>query len=409
MSKLRGATGRWVSGDDFWGRELELALFLRYLREGANLLLIAQRRIGKTSLMKEAAVRLENEAVCVFVDLEGCQNSPDAIAEITAATHGHRSLPDRMGKWIGGILGNVTEVNAHVLKLTLRSGLDDGNWRQRGDELLDALASGKQPVVVFLDEAPILVNRILKGDDFTITPDRRAKADALLSWLRSAMLRHQGKIRFVITGSIGLEPIVHQARLSATLNHLQPFELGPWTPEAAAGALEALAAEYRLTYADGVVANMLDRLGTAIPHHVQVYFDQVYQACHLRGFSVVTMELAGEIYEKRMLGARGHAELSHLEERLRAVLGIEQETIAIELLTEAAVTGLLTPKAVLAIVARNPQPEGQWAPRADTILEILVHDGYLEQTSSGYRFHSKLQRDWWRRRFGSSHTTAVEQ
>ena len=35
---------------------------------------------------------------------------------------------------------------------------------------------------------------------------------------------------------------------------------------------------------------------------------------------------------------------------------------------------------------------------ADT-LEVLTHDGYLENSDKGYRFPSRLLRDWWLARF----------
>ena len=35
---------------------------------------------------------------------------------------------------------------------------------------------------------------------------------------------------------------------------------------------------------------------------------------------------------------------------------------------------------------------------ADT-LEILIHDGYLEDEDDGHRFPSRLLKDWWSARF----------
>ncbi|MGD0227050.1 MAG: hypothetical protein ABSF71_32385 [Terriglobia bacterium] len=46
---MKRALGNWVVGDRFWDREQELKLFMEYLEAGANVLLIAPRRIGKTS------------------------------------------------------------------------------------------------------------------------------------------------------------------------------------------------------------------------------------------------------------------------------------------------------------------------------------------------------------------------
>ena len=39
---------------------------------------------------------------------------------------------------------------------------------------------------------------------------------------------------------------------------------------------------------------------------------------------------------------------------------------------------------------------------ADT-LEILMHDGYLEDGDDGYRFPSRLLKDWWSARFRDHH------
>ena len=47
-----------------------------------------------------------------------------------------------------------------------------------------ALAANERPVVLAIDELPILVNHLLKGHDHRITPERTEAADEFLSWLR---------------------------------------------------------------------------------------------------------------------------------------------------------------------------------------------------------------------------------
>ena len=42
---LKLATGNWVEGPDFWDRDEDLKLFMERLGEGANLLLVAPRRL----------------------------------------------------------------------------------------------------------------------------------------------------------------------------------------------------------------------------------------------------------------------------------------------------------------------------------------------------------------------------
>ena len=48
--KLKQAVGNFVTGDRFWGRKTEMELFIRRVDDGAHQLLVAQRRMGKTSL-----------------------------------------------------------------------------------------------------------------------------------------------------------------------------------------------------------------------------------------------------------------------------------------------------------------------------------------------------------------------
>jgi uncharacterized protein len=396
---LTRTVGNWVDGDRFWDREIEMALFVEKLDDGDHLLLVAQRRIGKTSLMRQAARLIEDRYVCLHVDLQEAASAADAIAELGVETRKYKSL------W-----GKTKDIFANIARTATESGLTEGDWRAKGDRLFAILADSDKPVVIFLDEVPILVSRLLKGDDYTITPERRTQADAFMSWLRSNSLKHQGKVRLVVTGSIGLEPILKQAGLSATINHFAPFELGPWSVEAAQGCLEALARGKDLVFQEGAIDQMIEHLGICIPYHVQLFFDQVYQGCKLRRVEMVSKELVTEIYASKMLSTRGHAELSHLEERLKMVLGPALHPLALDLLTETAVTGYLTPEAS-AVFGREYGIANDIERPEDVVREvinILEHDGYFRKDGATYQFVSKLVKDWWYASHSFNFSTAAK-
>ena len=46
---MKSSTGRWVSGDDFFDRERELALLESRVRDGNHMAMTGQRRMGKTN------------------------------------------------------------------------------------------------------------------------------------------------------------------------------------------------------------------------------------------------------------------------------------------------------------------------------------------------------------------------
>jgi len=403
--KLLRACGNWVDGERFWDREAEMELFVEYLEEGANILLTAQRRIGKTSLMREVGRRLSGRYECLHIDLEAAQSAEDAVVEMAIAARGHRNLWEKTGGVFSSIWSvladRVDSIGAADMKIKLRSGLSKGDWQIKGDRVFEALAGSDKPVVLFFDEVPVMVNKILKRKDFKITGERIIEADKFMSWLRSNTQKHLGKLRMVFTGSIGFEPVLRQAGLSATINHLKAFELTPWSEETAVECLAALASQYEVTFEEGVKEYMVEKLGCCIPHYVQMYFDYVYEYGRKRGEMNCNKGDAKEVYKRSMLSTRGHVELSHYEERLKQVLGSEILPFVFDLLTETAIEGFLSHEAIEILCREH---KGRFGERDEgevlrEVLGVLEHDGYFKMVSKGYVFESKLLRDWWERRF----------
>jgi len=402
-NKLKMAQGNVVTGQRFWDREQEKELLAHKLDEGAHVLLVAQRRMGKTSLMAEVAGLLAQRYVCLFADLQKCQGSADAIVEISLQMRAHKGIWEKtrsvFENVLGKVVGSVESIQIGELGVTLRSGLNQGNWAVKGDRLLDILSDAEKPVVIFLDEVALLVNNMLKDENHNVTAEGKVQANEFMSWMRKNSIKHQGKIRFVISGSIGLEPVLHQARLSATINNFVPLELRAWDAETAAGCIKALAVQYGVQLEEGVPEEMVEKLGCCIPHHVQMFFTHVYELCVKRRQMLCSLTDVGEVYKNDMLGVRGHVELTHYEERLEKVLPKELCTLALDMLTEAAVTGHLSDEAISAFRKEYPLEGRDVVEVQKEILWVLEHDGYLEAADKGYVFVSKLLRDWWTNRY----------
>ena len=407
---MNKAGGNWVAGDDFFDREAELEALAERVKEGTHTLLTAQRRMGKTSLVRELLRRLGDEGAVetIFVDLEDAYTSAHAIAEIALEARAAQSARRRIWQVFKNSLPKDAEISGQLpgmdLRVKFRAGVDTGNWQHKGDQLFAALAANEKQVVLALDELPILVNRLLKGDDYTITPERKRAADEFLSWLRKNGQAHRGKISMILSGSVSLEPILQQAGLSAHANIFSPFDLKPWSEETASECLGALAETYGLDLSKEVREAMCKRLRCQIPHHVQRFFDVLHEDLRRASPKVASLDDVQRVYESDMLGVRGQMDMPHYEGRLRMVLGDEGCRVALDLLTEAAVAeGVLSDDAIAR--QRERQAEANPMPIEDA-LHVLEHDGYLERYEGGYRFISGLLEDWWRTRYGRSRTLA---
>ena len=406
---LRKAGANWVEGDRFHDREADLAALTERVQDGTHTLLTAQRRMGKTSLVREVLRVLSDrgEVQPIFVDLESASNAEDAIAEIAAQSrHAH----DAWARIKSGFVSVFRDIGERVdslsiseIQVKLRAGIDSGNWRQKGDEIFSALAGHDQRVVLAIDEFSILINRILKGSDYRITPERREAADVFLSWLRRNGQLHKGQVMLLLSGSVGLGPILRQAELSAQANIYSSYELRPWDQATASGCLAELSRTYKLDLPPEVRDDMCRRLRWLVPHHVQQFFECLHDHLRRDGRTEASLQDVKDVYFAEMLGSRGQISLDHYEGRLKLVLGTDCYEIALDLLAEAAVhDGRLSHDAVARYREYFRKSAKSSRHAIDTVLNVLEHDGFLERTDSGYAFLSGLLQDWWRLRHGGS-------
>ena len=400
MVSLVNRVGPSVSGGDFFGRDVEVPLFIERLKRGDHVSLIAQRRIGKSSLLKEVKRRLDGEFACIYVDLQGCNDAGDAVVAMALAAREHTGLWSRIHQTFANVLGNVESVGAGDLQIQLRDGVI-GDWRAKGDRVLADLAGGERPVVLLLDELPILLVHMLREVSGVERPGGRDEAERFLSWLRKGALAHTGTLRVVVTGSIGLEPIARQVGLSGTLNIYSPFTLEPWTAEVGEEALAALAKGAKLTLEADARRAVIDHLGSCIPYHVQLFFSYLSDDAGRHQRAKVEVADVERVYKTRMLSSQGHAELAQMEERLRPMVPAAHLPLTLDLLTEAAVRDVLTTEAAVRLARDNLGAGVKPQDVLGDLFGVLEHDGYLGRgADGGRRFVSRLLKDWWRARHG---------
>ncbi len=412
MTVLR-MSSNWVDGDRFFDRESELRLLRERVENGVHTLLTAQRRMGKTSLVRELLRQLgtEGEFATVFVDFEGAMDAADAVAEMATQARPLQSVRQRITSWLShsvrDVRGNVEELGVSEIRVRLRAGLDAGNWQRIGDQVFEALASSDRPVVLAIDELPILVNRLLKGHEYRVSPERLAVTDGFMGWLRKCCQTYQGRVCLIISGSVGLEPVLSQARLSAHANVYTPLELSPWSHDVGVDCLAALARGHGISLPEQIRQEMCSRLRCCVPHHVQLFFYLLYEHLIRDQRNEATLDDVELVYRRDLLSVRGQASLVHYEERLRMVLGDEGYTEALSLLSEAVVNGGLLTHRVVELYRGEAVEMGEEDSVA-TVLYVLQHDGYLEESEDGYAFVSGLLEDWWRARHGQSFTSITQ-
>ena len=395
---MKSSTGRWVSGDDFFNRADELRQLEQLVRDGNHILLTGQRRMGKTSLARALGGRLRPQGwTCLFTDVEGAVSEEDAIAEMAKAVYPVQPIRKRLvgslGRRLDRTFGKLEEVGAHEFRLKFRAVLNQGTWKRRGDDLIEFCARHDKRVLLVVDELPIFLTRLLRREQ----DDGRLRIDVFLSWLRKAFQASEGPSPvLLVSGSIGLVPLVQRLGLPDRINYLRDFRLGPWDRADSEECLLRLAGHYRLSFGKGAVGAVYDRLGIGVPQHIQSFFARLRASPEVRSTSEISVADVERVYRNEMLGPVGQGDLLHYDTRLQDALGDDLDyEIARRILGEAATQGRLSLAARSALVRAYAGSFERASERVEMIIEILVHDGYLESHGDNYRFCSRWLKDWW--------------
>src|SRR5580693_5959344 len=139
---MRNITGAVAEGDDFFNRSNEMTIFWRDL-ETDNILLLAPRRVGKTSVMRRMARDSAPYGFTpVFVDVSDCSDEAGFVQRLYTAILSN-DLGDRLWKliedsWLGKTIERVQKIGGAGFSLEFRAGGD--SWTRLGEELAGALS-----------------------------------------------------------------------------------------------------------------------------------------------------------------------------------------------------------------------------------------------------------------------------
>lgn len=240
----------------------------------------------------------------------------------------------------------------------------------------------QEPVWFLLDEFPTMVDLIARkhGAD---------EADAAVRWLRGCLQENtDSPVRFLLTGSIGLDNVLRRHRIRGPGNDLRREFL---TSLNAAEALElalTLASDNHVLLNETLALEYLRRLGPAAwPYFIQLFVAELQDAEASPG-QPADLE---QIYRRVAQGKRNQYS-DNMWTRLAEVFDPPQATAARAALKLIAAKDLGMPRDELRNRVSQLEDEDY-----QYVLEVLEHDGYLTEAEDGnIRFFSHLLRDYWR-------------
>lgn len=402
---MRNMTGRPVFKDDFYDRTIELQHIWRKL-ETENLLLLAPRRVGKTSLIYKLLSEIsEYEGINgIYISVPDIDDEMDFIErlyrELLKSPEAQNKLRRIWGIFKSSAIGRLfTEIESigvpEVFEVAWREAKTK-DWVDLGQEFFDLLHKMDDKWIIMIDELPVFILNLIRKDQTV------GRAKTFLYWMRRLRQMpppHGEKLRFLIAGSIGLDTIASRYRMGDAINDLTVISLGPFTVQTADEFLKKLGDEYSLRMAPEVRQRIIERAEWLIPYHLQLFFSGILELCSDERV-VPTVELVDQVFET-LLSREKSSYFDYWNQRLTEELGPPQDGWARALLNAISKDrNGATRQTLDSILSKHISDPSERDETMHWILEILISDGYLvDDESDRVRFRSSLLREFWHRRY----------
>lgn len=251
-----------------YGRNEEVARIFKMFEIGKDVSMPGPRRLGKTFVLERIVDSAAGRGwIAVKVEVAGCRDAQAFFRELCDKIGRHRSKPAASLDWVRSRLQQAIQPRQD----------QPGPWYQPFlshdhqtyfERLIKALNDDStQRWALLIDELPIFLKALHdKG------PDGIAAARDFMN-LTSRLRTDYPRVRWMITGSIGIEPLARAGNYMGVLAKFVPFALQPLSAEQSRDLVQDLALEGRLMYRQRITDAEADAIVRAVGWNSAYYLE----------------------------------------------------------------------------------------------------------------------------------------
>lgn len=389
---MRANPGGIVSPEYVIGRDRLIERLWANLKH-QSLVLVAERRMGKTCVIKKMEAQPPEGTVIRVRDVGGVSSPIEFVERVAEDVEKHLNGFQKTAKRTKALWSSLGGSDIFGVRLPATAA---PHWKALLEQALGDLAEYKdRRAILCWDELPWMLQKIERSEGEAVVVD-------LLDTLRGLRQTH-ANLRMVYTGSIGLHHVLTELRdegyVHSPVNDMRTVEVPPLDQadaETLAKTLiegEALASN-SITETVAIIAKLVDAIPFYIHHVVAAMADRDQPA---------TPETAEKIVAESLANSPDW-DLEHFRSRLGKYYG-ERAEIVRALLDQLAEVESLSLNELHERLKINPLINSNSARRVvegdrealRTLLKLMQRDHYLRQNQNGsYQFRFNIIRRWWR-------------
>jgi len=376
-------TGNPVRGDNFFKREILIEKLWDMIESESNILLVAPRRVGKTSIMKYLEDHPKDDYHFIFLDTESVNNENEFYQRLLS-----KLLSSDFVKRKEKLLALIKEHSPFIKKIGT-DGVEfdysrELNYLSEFLRIVQKIGLGEQKLIFLLDEFSQTVENI-KNDESEqkathfLHTNRELRQDKLM----------EKNIQFIYSGSIGLENIVRRINATKTINDLVPIKVNPLTSGKAEEMIHKLLDDVDFTLSRGQIDYIIEKIEWLIPFYIQLTIQAIKDLYKNNDNGEITDTIIEEAFDE-IITQQNCFENWH--SRLKTLFKAEEYNFAKDLLNKTAAHAYVELNEIRDIAVKDNFTEDYLE-----VLNYLVYDGYINNTENLkiYRFNSPILRMWW--------------
>ena len=399
-----------VEGENFYGREKVVA-HLREILANDDILLLGPRRIGKTSTARAVMAAVRNEDWrAIEINVAACRNERDFLDKLESklapelASFSEKAMSaigDAFSK-VGGRIKSVKIPVPGAGSVGVELGDSEAqDWTKVASDVLHLIVQADERWLIYVDELPIMLFNFIRDDpQYGVRRVRR-----FLDWFRNDVraLPDVRKVRWLVSGSVGLDTLVQEHGMADTINSMRHQGLAAYSDGVAIAMLAELATSYKIKLSDEDARHIVAAVQWPQPYYLQMAFHHLrtLMSEHPSDSPASLIEQAIDI----MILTDNDNDFHHWEKRLTIQLCKADAEHALALLSLAASdpAGARAENLLVIVQERMSSATPEEAKKTFIRLrDILLRDAYWwEEETSGvkrYRFRLEPLRRWWLRR-----------
>lgn len=383
--KLNFVIGQAARGEKYLPRPGITGEIWRKLEEGSNLLLVAPRRVGKSSILFHLLDHPPENLLTAYYISESVNSENEFyrklfhhILEKMTSLQRYATIVKTAAKEFPSCIDSI---GPDGIKFHPGTSVD---YCEELRKLMKKAILNNEKIIVLIDEFASTVENIMQDEGeraaiHFLETKRSIRQDPVMF----------NKLQFIYAGSIGLENIVGKMNQVNLVADLAPIAVPPLTKKEAVNLIDKIFDGSGIVLADGVFEHLLAMIEWWIPYYFQIILDESYGIIMERGSTVITK---GDIDAAVKNALKKRLYFEHWFARLRKAYKGNDFSFVKELLNAISEKKKVSSTEVFDCAIQYGLGDSY-----TDLVNALKHDGYINNNDNmkEYRFNSSLLREWW--------------